>query len=571
MTDQEAELLILRAYEDFADHQRFAEESLSLRGKSGELIPYRFAPSQAKFYESIADQERRGVPIRQVWLKARQVFGSTTVAGYFFQKLAFHEGRHARVIAHEVSASGDIFSYYKDFDKHYQPFRGLIAKSALVADSQNQITWANDSWARILTAANVKTARSARVSYFHASEMAFWPNATQLWRGMIGSCPDTPDTAIIAESTANGLGNEFCDLWEMASAGNSIWNAVFFAWWEHPEYLRTFAAPEEKRRFADSLDKTERQLIETLNLTLEALNWRRHRLAEFQGDIDGFRQEFPSTPEEAFLVSGRPRFSIVDLAAMPVVREPQRGKLEERMQGPRLELSFIVDDYGALNIFRKPEQGHSYAIGADTAQGLDANEGKGSQDPDYSAAAVFDVDTGDQVAAFRDRIEPAEFARLVCTLGAYYNWAFLVPETNGNGIATIQKILELQYPGLLIYQAEPSPDEIAANRSVNRYGWKTTVVTRPQMLSLLDDAIRTRAIAIRDPQTLMECRTFVVKPSGKAEATAGKHDDTVIAIALATVGIQSFPDAARSGWRAGPVKYGRQSGEPVHGMKPPRL
>jgi hypothetical protein len=572
-----AEEKVLQAYDDFHDHRLFAEETLSIHDKDGRVIPYRLAPSQRKFYESIARQEAAGKPVRQVWLKARQVFASTLVAGYFFQKLAFHPGRHARIIAHEVTAAGDIFDYYKGFDASYRPFRGLMAKSKRTRDASNELRWANESWARILTAANVKTARSARVTLFHASEMAFWDNAATLWRGMIGSCPDSPDSAIICESTANGVGNEFCDLWETASAGDPVWEAVFFPWFEHPEYQRSFESDAERGRFGQSLDQRERELHERYDITLENLHWRRFKLRELRNDLDGFRQEYPSTPEEAFLVSGRPRFSIADLAAMPVVREPERGRLEERRVGPRTMLSFLPEETeqrAPLTVFRRPQPGHAYVIGADTAQGIDVTQGRSSANPDYSAACVLDVDSGDQVAQFRERLEPSEFAAQLEVLGMYYNWAFIIPEINGNAIGTVQKLLESDYPSGNIYQRAPNAyDEIdgRAGRSVNRYGWLTTVVSRPQLLALLDDAIRSRAITVRDPTTLMECRTFVIKPSGKAEAEAGKHDDCVIALALALIGIRSFPDHLRAGSRTKPVKYGQPQDEQSFRRRPPQL
>ncbi len=46
------------------------------------------------------------------------------------------------------------------------------------------------------------------------------------------------------------------------------------------------------------------------SLTLEQLYWRRWAIdSKCEGSADLFRQEYPGCPEEAFLGSGRPRFS----------------------------------------------------------------------------------------------------------------------------------------------------------------------------------------------------------------------------------------------------------------------
>lgn len=554
----------VRAYEDFHDHRQFAESTLRVREKSGILIPYRFAPSQTKFNASIDRQVAAGKPVRQVWLKSRQVYGSTTVAARFFQDLAFRTGRHARVIAHETEAAGDIFDYYKTFCDSYEPFRGLIAASKLVSDTQRWLKWANDSWARIMTAGNIRSGRSATVQHWHCSEMAFWPNATQIFRGIQGSVPSSPDTAVIVESTANGLGNEFHQLCLLAMSGDSEWGFVFFGWHEHPEYVRRFESDAQQLALECSLTQEERALAERYSLSLEQLHWRRNKIAtDFKGDVDGFRQEFPADPEEAFISSGRPRFSLADLRAMPVVAAPEAGELVERQIGPQRFLAFEPRERGALTVYRRPDRGRAYAIGADTSEGIDAVSGRGSSDPDYSVACVLDVSTGEQVAKFRARVHPTEFGRTLAALGAYYNWAFLVVEVNNTGLATLAELQRNDYPGELLYRRPNiAPGRVEKTATTHAWGWSTNVATRQQLVGLLDAAILERSITVRDAHTLSELMTFVISPTGKPEAQNGCHDDEVFALGLAIVGIQNYPaHLLRRAQPLAPAKYGQPRGE----------
>ena len=60
----------------------------------------------------------------------------------------------------------------------------------------------------------------------HLSEVAFWTAGNNLCpddfiRTISGSVPLTADTAIIMESTANGVGNYFHKMWLSAEEGRS--------------------------------------------------------------------------------------------------------------------------------------------------------------------------------------------------------------------------------------------------------------------------------------------------------------------------------------------------------------
>src|SRR5690606_10310059 len=124
----------------------------------------------------------------------------------------------------------------------------------------------------------------------------------------------------------------------------------------------------------------EKQLVKLFNLSLEQLNWRRNTIKnKCSGSVDTFHQEYPSTAEEAFLTSGRPRFDI------PILREylaqcedGQRGYLERVGDN----IKFIPDPNGYIEVWSKPNKGYENFIGADVAKGLITG--------DYSAAPVFD-------------------------------------------------------------------------------------------------------------------------------------------------------------------------------------
>lgn len=538
----------------FQEHETFCRESLAIRDKSGRTVPFELQPAQRKLRKVIQRCREQGRPVRIIVLKARQVMISTATAAEFFHEVPFKSGQKAVIVAHELKASKNIFGYYEQLRDNYVPFRGLISLPPEKTDAPaaGTITWQNGSSITVATAKNLKGGRSASMRFLHLSEYAFWPDARTLMTGLMQVVPDDPDTCVIIESTANGVGDDFHRRWKEATdpTSTSEWIALFFAWWEHPEYVRPI---NDRAAFQSSLTSEERDLQQKYNLKLEQLHWRRWAIKnKCGGSIESFHQEYPSCPEEAFLSTGRPRFHLQSLAKMPVREDSISGELQEIASGTKTSLRFLPQERGAMLLYKKPQENKRYAIGIDVAEGIDPSET--GEDPDYSVACVLDADTGEQVAKVRGRIEPGPFGEYCAALGRYYNWAYLVPEANSAGLALIEELLRQDYPPPLIYHRKPQPDEKYADgkTAVLQYlGWKQSVVTRPQLLNTLDMAIREFDVFITDRGTLEECQSFVWKPNGKCEAQDGCHDDEVFAVALAVVGRATMPADKR-----------------LHGLKP---
>lgn len=546
------------------DHARFTRDCLMIRDKTGVSVQLHLSPAQIKLTQAIERQEQQGKPVRIVVLKARQVHFSVGCATHIFKRTAFVAGQQAMVFGDTYKAAKNIWGYFDQFDKSYLPLCNVIRKPELLSrvepsmTSPGRLKWARDNWIETNTARNVAAGRSYSIRHLHLSEYAFYQDAAPLMTGLLQCVPDDAGTTIIVESTANGLGGAFYELWQKASdpASKSDWAAVFFAWHEHPEYVRPVTGQFD-------LTREEQDLQARHSLTLHQLAWRRWAIEnKCEGSIDRFHQEYPSEPEEAFLTSGRPRFNMISLGRMPIVRDPLIGELERIRVGTREQIQFSpTNERGALRVWKRPVPGALYVIGADPSQGIDVGEEAGSvSDPDYSVAQVLHQDTGEQVACLRGRITPSAFGEYVCALAEWYGMAFLVPEAVD--VALVEEILRQQYPLNLIYRRERSPDDRRDAR-LEQIGFKTTTVSRTQIIGVLDTMIREGSVIIRDPITLAECRSFVYKPNGRAEHQSGCHDDCVLALALACLGIMHAPrDRRRPGdrpearWPEVPVKYG---------------
>jgi len=530
----------------FGDHSKFCQH-LMIRNKEGLAVPYRTSVAGQKLNHSIRRQERAGLPVRQCCLKAGQVWMSSSAATEIFHRVPFFPGRRALVLADSQGHADLVFEYYDQFIKSYSdnPFgaewNSAITLPRLIKDTDQHLRWDNGSSVLVGTANNVDIGRSAPYNWAHLSEAAFYRDMPALMTGLMQRIPRSPDSGVIVESTANGMGGGFYDLCQLAMDPRkaSGWAFVFFAWWEHPEYQIPFTDDRDRYTFQKGLSKSELAERDAYALTLEQLQWRRWAIeSNCEGRIDRFRQEFPGNPSEAFLTSGRCIFDMQALSRMPVIQDPTMGKLDVFQVGLEKKVQFIQDSLGRgeMAVYKLPERGKHYIVGVDHAEGIDPGAKTGASDPDYCVAQVVDVDTGEQVAKLKERYEPRPWAERVYWLSRWYNWAFVVPEQKAVGKAVIGHLLDIEggYPLELLYSAERDPSD-RRPALLQELGYDTNAVLRPVLVSALETAVREMSIRVHDVGTLQECQQFVRKANGREEGIV--HDDEVFALALCIVGL----------------------------------
>ena len=181
-------------------------------------------------------------------------------------------------------------------------------------------------------------------------------------------------------------------------------------------------------------------------------------------------------------------------------------------------IQWISEDSGYIRIYEQPTLNHIYIIGGDTA-------GDGS---DMFVGQVIDAITGQQVAVLHHKFDEDLYARQMYCLGKYYNFATLAIETNFSTFP----VKELQRLGYTKQYKREAIDEIS-KKKYHKYGFQTNKLSRPLIIAGLVQVVREHPEAFNDIQTLEEMLTFVRNEKGKAEAQEGKHDDLIIAAAIA--------------------------------------
>lgn len=511
--------------------RQYIENFLMIRTKEGKLVRLKMNKPQRRLYETIARQKKAGKPVRVVILKARQMGFSTVTEALIFWATATARYTDSLILAHTEEATGNLFRMSKMFyDCLPRPIRPMLAASNAQELRFDKPSGAPEgvsglnSRIRCATAGGQGVGRSYTLKNVHMSEFAFWPgDKTATFTGIMQAVPDTPDSMVIVESTANGY-DAFKDLWDESVAAwekgeTDGFIPVFFPWYEMDEYTR-----EPPVGF--TLTAEEREIKERFGLADGQMYWRRWCIrVNCNGDLNLFHQEYPATPEEAFLSTGQCVFDKEQVAmrrAQVSGRQYEKGffryTVHELAERKLQDIEWVPDENGVVRIFRHPQDGVPFVLGGDTA-------GTGS---DKFTGQMLDNTTGAQVAVLQHQFDETMYARQMYCLGMYYNEALIGVETNYSTYP-VKELERLGYRNLYVRQRE----DTYTGQITKSYGVDTNSTTRPLMIDGLKEVARRDIDLICDWETLSEMLSFVYDDNWKPQAEVGKHDDLVMALAIA--------------------------------------
>lgn len=496
----------------------------SLQIKSGNTrIGLRYNNPQRKISGTLTALEASNKPVRMVILKARQMGVSTVISGFVFQDTSTRHYVNSLVAAHKDESSVYLFGMYKMFFK-YLP---VELRPMTTYSSRKEIVYANSDWESatttertgmdpgldsrlsVVTAGGESIGRSQTIDNFHWSEVAFTPDAETTHMAVMQSIPKPPFPGrVFYESTANGSSGLFYDLFWDAWRGKNDWTAVFLPWFDYERY--SMPVPP-----GFALSGEEYKLKTTFNLTNEQLAWRRWVLEnELKGSVDKFHQEYPSSPEEAFQSKTNCAFDSKALIEM-----------RQQLCKPKYVMNFAKDGlvetpHGEVMVWEMPQEGASYIIGVDAAEGM--IEGCMPVAQVLKIASIGLV----QVAVFADKIQPLEFALKTERLGRTYNCALINPERNQQGAAIIAILLDKRYPN--VYIADDG-----------RYGTYAGELGATLMVNSAAHLAWKRELTIYDERTWNAMSAY----ESKGGRFLGRDDDYVDALRAATY---ALPKAVRA-------------------------
>jgi len=496
----------------------------------GRSVPFKLRPSQEIFTRKISEQYEESEMVRAIVLKSRRVGISSEADALLLLHCLAREQAHAKIVAHLNDTAEGLFRVPRDLAKALPVKVGDIFTKHIVVKHKG-----GDSILDIATAGSIGGGRGLTLSALHMSEAAKFPGE-ESFLSLLPAVSEGPDTMVIIESTAFGRvgpGKVFYEFWKSAVAGHNGYIPVFIGFLDDPVCVADPADADD----APATDLERELMAPPFNANKAQISWMRYTLEnKCQGMLPRFSQEYPWTPEVAFVASGDPAFPPDEIKYVRecIVAPVAKGHLHWDADHPRFEKT----TQGSMLLWEEPKTGHTYYIGADAAVGV--------EEGDFAAFTVIDGTVGAIVARYSERITPDILAQYLNVAGRWYNKAMLNVELTGNSGRETIRILrdQLMYPNFALWKGK---DDKWGRKPSTLIGWETTTYSRRKLFDNFRTCIRGRmrgeefpTLTVRDEACLEQLDQATLVESGRWEVEYG-HDDILMSAMLAAIAYVQNP------------------------------
>ncbi len=242
-------------------YQEFIEERFTIINKDKIEVPFILNEAQEAFL--------RECTYRNIILKCRKLGFSSLLLAIAVTKFILGKNERCVTMSFDATASGKQLERAKHFIRSYELIRGTKipmkynSKSEMVFEGTDDKGSSYTNTLRIGTARSNSFGRGDDITFLHLTEVSQCDNLEELLSGVGEALVNGAMTTM--ETTANGF-NVFKRFWDEAVMGKRNYTPMFFdpSWEYSPEFL----------------DYKQQEL----------------------GNL--YDQEYPSTPEQAFIASG---------------------------------------------------------------------------------------------------------------------------------------------------------------------------------------------------------------------------------------------------------------------------
>lgn len=441
-------------------------------------------------------------------LKSRQTGLSVVTAGYVAWRLLFRYDEKILIIANKGDGAIRFLDTVKQFIDNTPTW---LWPTTIARKNQTELEFEKPhaSWVKA-KASSPEAGRGESLTMLVLDETAFIKDDEAIWMGAGMALSATKGKCIMI-STPNGTGNLYHKTWVDAVNKDNDFNGLTVHWTENPNSAKGLVWKKDirgndvpwspwyeeqcKRLGWDSV-----KIAQELDLSFEGSKY-----LAIEGDlIEKYEKKIRKEKPRLYI-----KFDYL------FKENPTAGK-------------FVADET-VFHVWKTPEANRSYIVGVDVARG----DGK-----DYTTIQVFDVETLEQVAEFRDKIGVDLLPYLVNWVGRTYNNAFLVVECNNFGLGVAFDLRDkFQYKRLFFSKNVQdihvrSTSDYKIPEGIEIPGFQTTRRTRPMLIKSIIAHMREGSLIIHSNRLLAEMKTFVMKGE-RPEAEEGYNDDLIFALGLA--------------------------------------
>lgn len=283
------------------------EHLYKIKNKRRETVNLVFNPLQEIYWNTRTN--------RDLILKARKIGFSTLCLVDDLDDTIFNENFTAFIMAHKREDVQKLFQIvhfaYDRLPAEFKPKADYYNKNELYFKDLNSRIYVGTE------------GRSDLINKLHVSEVAFIEDVEKRLASTFEAVPE--EGSIVLETTPNGMGGHFYDLYQMAAGyktsdegGQSEFKAHFYPWFKHPEYKINLTEEERAQVTSGSyLTEDEESFREANNLTYSQMKWQKIKKARLG---DQFPEQYPSDDLSCFIGSGQSYF---DLRALQTQLQPR--------------------------------------------------------------------------------------------------------------------------------------------------------------------------------------------------------------------------------------------------------
>ena len=459
-------------------------------------------------------------------LKSRQQGLSVVTAGYVAWLLIFGKDERILVVANDYKGASRFVDSVKVFIDNAPKW--LLPDSRLV-DNQRELKFSNGCSLKAV-AASQQAGRGEALTLLVLDETAFIEHADSIWMGA-GVALSVTGGKCIMISTPYGTGNLYHRTWIAAMEtkeketkaiesdlpyvrNENDFNPIMVHWATHPV-----------------LSKGLEYRPNEFGIPKPWSPWYEEQKKRLEYDNVKISQELDLSFEGS-------RNLVIDSPILDRFKLRLKNKILCYFDHDNYESKFVDRDTG-FKVWHKPTPNGRYIIAADVARG------DGS---DFSTIQVIDAVNLKQVAEYRGKVSPDQFANIIQQAAIAYNMAYVAVECNSFGLVTSLKLKnDLGYPTDKIYHSKSAVQlfnkayKTQMDKDDIIPGWQTTTKTRPMIIAALQKYMREGEIEINSISLLNEFSTFIYTESSKnsteakAQHAPGYHDDLIFALGIALV------------------------------------
>jgi len=453
--------------------------------------------------------------------KYRQAGVSTATAAWVSKKLQFaskNKPEKILIIANKLDTASEFANKVRGFINQWPDW--INVGFSKEKDSQKHFKLNNGCEVKAV-ATSVDALRGYTPTTLIFDEAAYIEAGDDFWAACMASL--STGGKVIVISTPNGYDKIYYEIYEQSIKGLNSFHISELHWENDPRFTKDLFWVKTKdivHFLLNREDYNEKEFLYEKELDkFEGLiksgykpcsSWFESMVKKLKYDRRKVSQEL----ESAFLGSGD---NVIPVETIEQIKDIHIMDPKEMYVGNQMW------------IWEKPKEGHRYILGCDVSRG-DAE--------DFTSIVIIDFDERCQVAEYLGKIPPDLAADIVYKWGTMYKAYVVIDITGGMGVATSRKLQELGYKDLYV-EGTNTANKWKYNHNVDKTPGLAFNNKRTQIVASFEEALRHKFI-VRSKRLLNELYTFVYI-NGKPNHMKGKHDDLIMAMAMALyVGEHSF-------------------------------